>query len=142
MSNADLARRFFEEMCNERKLGIASEILTADHQYHDPNSPPAVGPQAMADTVAVYQNGVDGHWDIQQVVESGDYVAVRWIGSGTHVGEVNGIPPTGRKVSVDAQTILRIEGGKIAENWTVWDTLTFLKQIGVVPDAAPAAART
>ena len=58
---------------------------------------------------------------------------MRWTGSGTHVGEINGIPATGKKISVDAITIHRMEGGKIAESWEVWDTLGFLQQLGAVP---------
>jgi predicted ester cyclase len=49
------------------------------------------------------------------------------------VGEVNGIPATGNKIRVDAITIHRLDDGKIAETWDVWDTLGFLQQIGVVP---------
>jgi hypothetical protein len=41
--------------------------------------------------------------------------------------------PTNKNIRVDAITIHRMEGGKIAETWEVWDTLTFLQQIGVVP---------
>ena len=62
----------------------------------------------------------------------------RWIGHGVHSSELMGIPPTGREIHVDAITIQRIENGKIAEEWTVWDTLGLLQQIGVVE--APAAA--
>jgi steroid delta-isomerase-like uncharacterized protein len=62
-------------------------------------------------------------------------VTVRWVGSGTHVAEVNGIPATGKAVRVDAITIHRLRDGRIAETWEVWDTLTFLQQIGVVPTA-------
>ena len=58
---------------------------------------------------------------------------VRWTGSGTHVAEVNGVPPTGNSIRVDAITIHRMQDGKIAETWEVWDTLGFLQQIGVVP---------
>ena len=46
---------------------------------------------------------------------------------------MNGIPPTGNKVRVDAISIHRVEDGKIAETWQVWDTLGFLQQLGVVP---------
>jgi predicted ester cyclase len=68
-------------------------------------------------------------------------VTVRWTGSGTHVGDVNGIPPTGKSVRVDAIAIHRIENGKIAETWEVWDTLGFMQQLGVVPAPEAAAAR-
>lgn len=135
MSAADEAvvRRFYEEMNNDRKNELASELFTADHKMHDPQVPTADGPQGMIDVISVYQEGVNGHWDIQEIFSSGDRVVVRWIGSGTHVGEVNGIPPTGKDVRVDAISIHRVSGGKIAETWEVWDTLGFLQQIGVVP---------
>jgi steroid delta-isomerase-like uncharacterized protein len=135
-----LARRFFEEMCNGRRLDIAGEILTQDHRYHDPNSPSAVGPAAMAEVVAGYQDGVEGHWEIRDILSSGDRVAVRWTGTGTHSGDVMGIPPTGARIEVEALTVLRIENGRIAENWTVWDTLGLLRQLGVVPSPEAAAA--
>jgi predicted ester cyclase len=83
--------------------------------------------------VAVYQEGVDGYWEIEELFSTRDRVVVRWTGSGTHVGEVNGIPPTGRPIRVDAISIHRMEKGKIAETWEVWDTLSFLQQIGAVP---------
>ena len=132
-ANEAVVRRFYEEMNNGRKNELAPELFTADHRFHDPQVPTADGPQGVADTVAVYQEGVDGHWEIEDIFSSGDRVAVRWIGSGTHVGEVNGIPATGSAIRVDALTIHRLEGGKIAETWEVWDTLGFLQQLGVVP---------
>lgn len=135
MSTADEAvvRRFYEEMNNGRHNELAPELFTADHVMHDPQVPTGVGPDGMAETVAVYQKGVEGHWDIQELFSAGDRVTVRWTGSGTHVGEVNGIPPTGKSVRVDAISIHRMRNGKIAETWEVWDTLGFLQQLGVVP---------
>ena len=100
---------------------------------HDPQVPCGPGPQGIADVVKVYQDGVDGHWQIEELFSTDDRVVARWTGSGTHVGEVNGIPPTGRDVRVDAISIHRLRDGRIAETWEVWDTLTFLQQIGVVP---------
>ena len=135
MSAADEAvvRRFYEEMNNDRKLELAPELFTADHKMHDPQVQAADGPDGMAATVKVYQDGVEGHWQIEDIFSTDDNVVVRWTGSGTHVGEVNGIAATGKKLSVDAITIHRMAGGKIAETWEVWDTLGFLQQIGVVP---------
>src|SRR5205807_8233601 len=98
MSAADEAvvRRFYEQMCNERKNDLAPELFTADHKLHDPQVPAGVGPEAVADVVSVYQTGVEGHWEIEEIFSTDDRVVVRWTGSGTHVGEVNGIPPTGK----------------------------------------------
>ena len=60
----------------------------------------------------------------------------RWTGTGTHVGDLMGIAPTGREISVEAITIHRMKDGLIAEEWTVWDALGLLQQVGAVP--APA----
>lgn len=132
-ANEAVVRRFYEQMNNERKNELAAELFTADHQMHDPQVPTPVGPAGMAATVAVYQEGVDGHWQIEDLFSADDKVVVRWTGSGTHVGEVNGIAPTGNKVRVDAISIHRLRDGKIAETWEVWDTLGFLQQVGAVP---------
>jgi predicted ester cyclase len=135
MSATDEAvvRRFYEQMNNERKNDLAGELFTSDHKMHDPQVPTPDGPDGMVAAVSTYQTGVDGHWGIDDIFSTGDKVVVRWTGTGAHVGEVNGIPPTGNKIRVDAISIHRMAGGKIAETWEVWDTLGFLQQIGVVP---------
>ena len=131
--NEAVVRRFYEEMCNGRRNDIAPELFTADYVLHDPQVPARPGPDGMAEVVTVYQEGAEGHWEIEELFSAGDRVVVRWTGTGTHTGEVNGIPPTGKDVRVDAISIFRFDGGRIAEMWEVWDTLGFLQQLGVVP---------
>ena len=130
-----VVRRFYEEMNNGRKNELAEELFTADHVLHDPQIPAQRGPAGVVETVSAYQTGVDGHWEIDEIFSTGDKVVVRWTGSGTHVADMNGIPATGKDINVDAISIHRLEDGKIAESWEVWDTLGFLQQIGVVPPA-------
>jgi len=134
--NEQLARRFFEELCNGRRAAVADEIVAQDYVSHGPQAPPAEGPDGVKARVAVYQDALDGHWDVQEMFSSGDRVFTRWIGRGTHNGELMGVAPTGRPIAVDAMTVFRIADGKIAEEWTVWDALGFLQQVGAVP--APA----
>jgi steroid delta-isomerase-like uncharacterized protein len=136
MSAADEAvvRRYYEQMNNERKNELASELFTDDHTFHDPQIPASDGPAGVVAVVSVYQDGADGHWTINEIFSAGDRVVVRWTGSGKHVGDVNGIPASGRTVGpVECIAIHRMTDGKIAETWEVWDTLGFLQQIGVVP---------
>jgi len=137
--NEALARRFFEEMCNGRHYELAEEILAPDHRYHDAQSPPTdPGPEGMKQTVSIYAEGLDGRWEVHDIFSAGDQVAVRWTGHGVHKTEMMGLSPTGKEIRVDAITILRATDGKIAENWTVWDTLAMLQQLGAAP--VPAAA--
>lgn len=137
MATADeaLVRRFYEEMCNVHRNELATELFTADHQFHDPQVNTGVGPQGMVEAVSTYQDGLEGHWEIEELFAAGGRVVVRWTGSGRHVAPLNGMPPTGREIEVDAISIHRTEGGKIAETWGVWDTLGLLQQLGVVPSA-------
>src|SRR5689334_14738792 len=115
--NEAVVRRFYDEMNNDRKLELSAEPFTADHKMHDPQVPTPDGADGMTATVRVYQEAVNAHWQIEEMFSAGDRVVVRWIGSGTHVGELNGIPATGKDLRVDAITIHRMAGGKIAETW-------------------------
>ena len=137
-----LARRFYDEVCNKRQLAVADQLFSATHVYHDPSSPwVGKGPAGIKDLIGVYHRGVnDAHWDVHEIIESGDTVISRWTGRGTHTGELLGIPPTHRKVNVDGIWIHRIAGGKIVESWNCWDTLGMLQQLGVVPQMGAKAA--
>lgn len=134
-----IVHRFHEEFCNGRRAELAEEPLTPDFRCHDPQVPGVAGPRAMAEAIAVLQDGLDGRWQVEEVAATeDDRVMARWTGTGTHHAPLMGIPPTGKSVRVNALALFRLEGGKIAEGWTVWDTLGMLRQLGVVP--APAAA--
>jgi len=134
--NEALARRFFEQLCNGRDHAVADQIIAAQYVAHGPQAPPAEGPDGVKQRVAVYQDTLDGFWDVQEIHSAGDRVVVRWVGRGTHTGELMGVAPTGATVAVDAITIFRIAEGKIAEEWTVWDALGLLQQVGAVAVAA------
>jgi len=135
-ANEELVRRFFDELCNGRKAQLADEIIAATYVSHGPQAPPAEGPDGVKARVGVYQDALDGYWDVQEIRVAGDRVVARWIGRGTHRGELMGLSPTGASIVVDAISIFRIEDGMIAEEWTVWDALGLLQQVGAVP--APA----
>lgn len=132
-ANETLVRRFFEEFCNQRRAEVADELIADDYISHGPQSPPAEGPDGARDRVGLYQDAVDGHWNVEEIVSAGDRVIARWTGTGTHRGELMGVSPTGLPISVDAISIFRVSDGKIAEEWTVWDALGLLQQIGAVP---------
>jgi steroid delta-isomerase-like uncharacterized protein len=135
--NKALVRRFFEEVCNERKLGVADELFATSHTYHDPSSPSVgQGPEGMKQLMSTYQTGFpDAHWSIDAMllVEDGEMVVTRWTGVGTHTSDLPGIRATGKKARVAGIWIYRLSSGKIVESWNVWDTLGMLQQLGVIP---------
>jgi predicted ester cyclase len=126
-------QRFFEEFCNQRRAEVADEIIADNYVSHGPQAPPAEGPEGAKARVGLYQEAVDGHWEVTELLFAGDRVVARWTGSGTHQGELMGISPTGASISVDAISIFRVADSKIHEEWTVWDALGLLQQVGAVP---------
>ena len=75
---------------------------------------------------------------VEKQLAEGDLVATRWIGRGTHEGELMGIQPTGKQVTVSGLTISRLEGDKIVEEFQNWDTFGTMQQLGAVPEMANA----
>jgi steroid delta-isomerase-like uncharacterized protein len=133
--NKAIAQRFFEEVWNGRKLGVTDELFTADSSYHDPSLPSAGrGPEGMKQVISTYHDALpDAFMDIDDMFVAGDKVVTRWTAHGTHTADLQGIPPTGKKLAVQGIWIHRIAGGKIVESWNVWDTLGMLHQLNVVP---------
>ncbi len=70
---------------------------------------------------------------IEDMIAEGDKVVVRGTFRGTHQGELMGIPPTGKPITVSLIDINRIEGGKLVERWAETDMLGMMQQLGVIP---------
>lgn len=139
MSEAkQIARRVLEEIFNDGHLDAADELIAPDAKGHDPSLPETIeGPEGVKAVVAGYRAAFpDLRIVIDEQIGEGPLVATRWTARGTHRGDFNGIPPTGRESTVTGITIDRISSGQIAESWTNWDTFGLLKQLGVVPAEA------
>jgi predicted ester cyclase len=75
---------------------------------------------------------------IEDLIAERDKVVAHWRAHATHQGEYMGIPPTGNRVNFTGVSIYRIEGGKIAESWSVTDLLGMMQQPGAVGEPGPA----
>jgi predicted ester cyclase len=91
----------------------------------------AAGPQAFRDYYSVLRSAVpDAHYVVDDLIAEDDRVMVRWRLLGTHQGAFNGIPPTGRPITLKGIAVYRVEGGKLMERWVVSDLY------GALQDAA------
>jgi steroid delta-isomerase-like uncharacterized protein len=82
-------------------------------------------------------------FEVEDLIAEGDKVAARVSVSGTHLGEMMGLAPTGKRVSTSGIEVFRFEQGKMAEHWAAFEALDMLQQIGMVPVPGPALlART
>jgi predicted ester cyclase len=77
------------------------------------------------------------------LVAEGDRVAERWTGHGTHRGDFQGIPATGRQVAVPGTVFYRIAAGKIVEFRGQFDRMSMMEQLGAgsLPGQAEVLAR-
>jgi steroid delta-isomerase-like uncharacterized protein len=71
----------------------------------------------------------DIHYTVEDKLIEGNRVVARWSATGTHTGNLFGMPPTNKRVKMIGITIFRIEDGQIAELWDVWDQAGMMAQL-------------
>jgi predicted ester cyclase len=138
--NKAAARRAWEQIfpaCDVDGLAAVTDPDVVAHGRR-PDEPP--GLEGITRTMLwLGEVFSDQRWEIHHVIGEGDMVAVHATHHGRQTGEMMGIPPTGREVAYDYVHILRFRDGKAVEHWSVRDTMTLMRQLGVMP-SAPAAA--
>ena len=131
--NKIIARRHVEEVLSQGNLGLVDEIFARDFVGHAPSEEKR-GPEAMKKFVSGLRRAFpDLRVRFEDQIAEGDKVTIRWTALGTHKGEFQGMPPTGRQMTMTAMTLARIANGKIVEAWTERDTLGMLQQLGAMP---------
>jgi len=73
------------------------------------------------------------HNTIEDLITEGDKVAVRTSLQATHTSNFQGLPPTGKRVTIGGITIERIQDGKIVERWVNIDYMGMMQQLGLIP---------
>jgi steroid delta-isomerase-like uncharacterized protein len=139
--NKALARRW-AEIFNQGNLDLVDEIYASNYLEHDPTNPEHVrGVEGAREFYSMYRSAFpDTQITIEDQLAEGDMVATRWTARGTHQGELMGVPPSGNRVEVMGVTISRIEGGKIVEEWDIYDALGMMQAIGAVPEQEQAGS--
>ncbi len=128
-------RHYFEEIFNKGNLAVTEEAFAPNLVFHSPIRPePMRGPEALKQWVTRLHAGFpDIHITIEDLFAEGDKVMARWTWRGTHQGEFEGLPPTGKQVTARAIEIYRFAGGKVEEVWLELDPMHLLQQLGIMP---------
>ena len=123
------------DIFNTGELDAADDLIAADFVGHDPALPePLRGVDAFKMQVAGYRAAFsDLQFTVEEQVAEGDRVVTRWTATGTHDGDLLGIAPTGTMGTTTGISINRVADGKVAEDWTNWDALGLMQQLGAVP---------
>ena len=141
--NKALARRNVEEIWNQGNLSVIDELVAPNATFHDPAVPGGkfTGPEGFRQFVQIYRGAFpDVRLTIEDLIAEGDKVVSRWTATGTQKGELMGIAPSGKRVTVTGCNIDQYQNGKIVEGWASYDMLGLLQQLGVVPALTPAGA--
>ena len=136
--NKKVVRRFWGVWEEDDFIGLIDELLAPDYVNHSPGTPdqPA-GPEGVKAIVSMFRSGMpDLRVTIDDMIAEGDKVATRYTVEGTHEGELFGVPPTGRRPSIESSTVEQVSDGKIREHWRVTDTLDMMQQLGAIPEHA------
>ena len=126
--NKALVRREQGELWNHTgNLEAAAELFAPDRVE-----------DAKQEAASVRRGFPDLESTIEDLIAERDKVVAHWRAQATHQGEYMGIPPTGNRVDFRGISIYRIEGGKIAESWSVSDMLGMMQQLGAIGELGQA----
>lgn len=130
--NKAIARRVFDEIFNQNKFEVADEIYAKDFVNHGMHRD--IGLKEDQEAARGWKSAApDLKMTVIKMVAEGDLVTVLWSGTGTNTGTGNGLPATGKKIEGRGITIWRIEKGKIKEEWSAFDQLRLMQQLGLLP---------
>ena len=118
---------------DEGKVDVLDNLLAPSYRRHS-NSSEAVQDreQFKASITSTRQAFPDLVTTIDDMVEEGDQLAIRWHSNGTHTGTMFGVPPTRRSVSVYGVTFAHFSGDQVVEEWVTWDPRQLLTALGVI----------
>lgn len=127
-NNIELARKYLEDVWNAKKRDQIDVLLSDDFiDHHYPPEYPR-GPEGAKMWFDYVTTALpDINCGIEDIIADGDKVVVRYILSGTHEGELAGIPATNKKVAVPAVSIYYMAEGKITECWVISGLIGALK---------------
>jgi steroid delta-isomerase-like uncharacterized protein len=130
--NADKTRRYYEALWNRRDRSVIADWISPEYVGHYTSRPEPIrgvdGFEAMAeDLLGAFS---DLQMQIEDLIAEADRVASRIRLTGTHDGDLAGVPPTGRSVDVGFVAIERYEDGLCVEEWVYLDDMGLAQQLG------------
>jgi predicted ester cyclase len=120
-ANKTVVRRLVAEVLNGGRLELIEELYA-----------PRLAAAARRWIEPFRASFPDVHMEVIDLIAEGDKVVGRFTCSATHLGEWLGHAPTGHRFEqVDEVAIFRLRDGKIVHAWSLEDTLSRLRQLGL-----------
>ena len=118
--NKAFIRRYFEAISGtDKPAAVVNRYVTDEELKHH---------------IAFYEAAFPNYELLaEDLIAEGDKVVVRSTFRGSHKGDLMGIAPTGKEVTMPVMLIYRIADNKIVEHWMQADALGLMQQLGVIP---------
>jgi steroid delta-isomerase-like uncharacterized protein len=130
--NKAIAKRAFDEILCHRHYELAEQLYAKDFVNHGLHRNISLE-EDQAALKGWHQAFPDGITVPEKLIAEDDLVAIYWTAHGTNTGTGNGLPATGKKAELTGITIWRIVDGKIKEEWSAFDQLKLMQQLGLLP---------
>jgi len=131
VQNKEVVKSYWNGKWNERRPGILDELQTPNVVYHG-TSMQMNGLEEYKKVYGIFLSAFqDTKLTIEGIIAEGDTVMTRVKMTGMHKGDFEGIPATGKVVTLSAFTVFRLVDGKIAEEWEILDDLGLMTQLGM-----------
>ena len=133
-ANKALIRRLVEEIQNQHNVDAFDAFFAPSFVNYDIV---AGLPDTLEGSKQLHRMLFAAFPDLKMTIHDqaaeGDKVWTRKTATGTHQGELFGIPATGKQVSWKIIDIMTIRHGKVTEHWVVADVMSLMQQLGAVP---------
>jgi steroid delta-isomerase-like uncharacterized protein len=127
------------EQWNRGNVDFADELYAQNCSFHDPAFPAQDVSEVKKQGRQMHSAVPDLHMNVHEVLADGDMTAARWTMSGTHRGDLPGLPATGNSFTLTGVIVDKWEGDRIVEEWNNYDVASLLQQLGFMPDKAQMA---
>jgi len=141
MSPTDIVREY-HECWNRRDWEKYRSLMHPQYSYTGGDGQEQRGPEAGLAVGKMFATAFpDGRINIKTLRSDGDFVTVELVGTGTHKGDLMGVAPTNKRVSIPVCHVIELRDGKIYREREYMDMAHMMTQLGVMKTPAPAKTR-
>jgi len=132
-TNKTVARREVEEFEGKGNLKVADKVFAPAYSLHFPGYPP-MDVEGHKMLISAFHAGFpDMRITVEEQVAEGNRVTNRVMLTGTNTGDFQGMPPTGKQVTITGINMMQFEDGQIVEIRGVLDVMGLMQQLGAIP---------
>ena len=134
LTQKQVCRMYVEQILSAGNMDVLEMCIARSYVGHNPVQPEGIqGRDGVRQRCARAKASFpDGRFEIEEMIEEGDRVVVRYRFTGTHSGPFAGVPAAGKEITGEGIEIYRLHDDQIVESWSQGNYLGMLQSIGAV----------